>query len=315
MKIGIIGYRRHASKHIFTLQNKLNIDNLIIFHPSKKAKGITNYFESLFECDGIIVSSPTETHLCYIAKLANAGYKGKIYLEKPGFINLEESYTLENLQSNHELDIRIGYHYPYQSKIQRLQQLINEEDIGKPISIDIVMAKGISYKDWFESDWRSKDKLAICHTGLCHSLSIYSLLTQSFEYESIDSMVYYNQDSGYYDTAMAISYNKMPVFKSIFSWGAPLIECKINIITTNSLITLESNTLTVKKPRDSFDKKGNFTSPKVIAKEIYHDEGIEPSLREFILSIATQEKVDSLDFKRSISIGRKCLSARLIQNI
>ncbi len=66
IRIGIIGYRRHASKHIALLRKNNNVSDLRIYHPSNKSSEITNNFEDLIESDGIIISSPTFTHCDYI---------------------------------------------------------------------------------------------------------------------------------------------------------------------------------------------------------------------------------------------------------
>ena len=65
----------------------------------------------------------------------------KIYLEKPGFTTLEESKELVELQSKFKLDITIGYHFPYQKRIQRIYELLNTNKYGLPLSIDIYLSK------------------------------------------------------------------------------------------------------------------------------------------------------------------------------
>ena len=73
MNIGIVGYKRHAAKHIDII-NKSKTYNLKIYHPSRCDTRITNNLRLLL-CDCIIISSPTNTHLSYLRKLANKNFK------------------------------------------------------------------------------------------------------------------------------------------------------------------------------------------------------------------------------------------------
>ena len=170
-------------------------------------------------CHCILISSPTHTHITYIKKLVQNNYKGYIYLEKPGFCSLQESFELEKLQHKNNLNITIGYHYPFEKKIKRIFEIINDKNIGEIISIDIKIAKGISYSNWFKKDWRNKDKLAIAHTVLSHAISIFFFLTNSNYCGKIKTKVFYNRENGSFDNALATSTDKKPLLKALASWG------------------------------------------------------------------------------------------------
>ncbi len=313
MKIGIIGYKRHAKKHIDLVSELNDSAKVIAYHPSKVVHNITNCFDDILSSDAVIISSPSYTHLDYLYKLAASGYKNKIYLEKPGFVNLEESNKLVQLQADKEMDITIGYHFPYQEKIKRIAEILKQNSTGIAISIDIKMSKGISYAPWFKKDWRSTDNLSVAHTGLCHILSIYLFLFSNTSVNDIASKVVYNPESGFFDTAVAQSKNNLPFFKAIYSWGAPYIETSIYIVTTNSLIILEGSQLVVRSPRDSYNDKGLFEAPPISYKEDWQDEGIKASLNDFINSVLDKRKFQRDKFLKSVDIGRACLLAEKIK--
>ena len=94
------------------------------------------------------------------------------------------------------------------------------------------MSKGIAYSKWFKNDWRNNDKLAISHTVLSHAISIFFFLTNSSKNSNIETKVFYNNQTESFDTAIASSLERKPLFKAITSWGAPFVDDKINILTT-----------------------------------------------------------------------------------
>ncbi len=315
MKIGIIGYKRHAEKHIKLAHNLYGKSNVIIYHPYKKNSVITtNQFKKLLSCNCIVISSPTNTHLKYIKELSKNNYTKDIYLEKPGFSTIEESYELEELQSKNNLKITIGYHYPYEEKIKRIYEILNEKNIGEIISIDINISKGISYSKWFRNDWRNKDRFSISHTVLSHAISIYCFLINSNLQEIIETKIFFNNETKSFDTAIATSTTKKPLFKAIASWGSPFIDDKIDIVTTNSLISLNGDLLIVKSPRDTFDNYGLYTTPKITISEKITTQDIKTSMLNFYSRCEGSMPYDYFLFKRNIVIGRLCIASKIIFN-
>ena len=314
MKIGVIGYKRHANKHIEIIKKKFPLEKLIIYHPFKKDKSITNSFSFLENCDYIIISSPTKTHLFYIRKLAKCNFQGFIYLEKPGFNSIEESIELERLQNQFNLKITIGYHMPFESKIKKLKEIIDEKDTGEIISFDSLSSKGISYSEWFLDDWRSDDQLSVAHTGLCHALSIFFYLFDKSLSRKINSKIFFNSEVNAFDVALATSNDSKPIFKAIFSWGAPRVDSKLEILTTNKLINIRENKLEVRSPRDSFDDKFNYVNPKTSYSKSFLDEGLEPSLTYFFERNRDYSSGDLVSFKKALEIGRICLNSEVLKD-
>ena len=193
-----------------------------------------------------------------------------------------------------------------------IKDFLNKSDSGEIISIDVVMSKGIAYKDWFKNDWRNEDQKSICHTGLSHILSIFYFLCDDQCEVKLDTKVFFNKESKCFDLGLASSNSQKPLFKGIFSWGAPLINCRVNIITTNSLIKLEDNNLVIKYPRDSYDQEGNFKSPDAKVSQNITSKGIEPSLKSFFKRSRELIPFDEKSFHRALKIGRDCINAEII---
>ncbi len=313
MKIGIVGYRRHARKHIDLLRKNYKNSQIIIFHPDKNSPEITNNFDDLTICDCIIISSPTNTHLNYVKKLAEYKFNNPIYLEKPGFNSIKESLELEKLQSKYSLNITIGYHFPYDEIIKKLKKIVDDEETGQIISCDLLISKGISYSDWFHDDWRRKDNYAVSHTGLSHLLSIYYFLFEKNIFQKLDAKIFFNDETNSYDVACATATKSKPILKAIFSWGSPLVKLKIQILTANKIILVEDDTLEVRSPRDVFDESGYYINPKKTYSKKILSKGIEPSLNSFLERSKNGTKFNLKLFQIALKIGRTCHAAELIK--
>ena len=173
------------------------------------------------------------------------------------------------------------------------------------------MTKGISYSKWFKDDWRNSDKLAISHTLLSHAISIYYFLTNSID-TRLNTKIFHNKSNNSFDNALAVSIEKKPIFSAIASWGSPLIDDKIEILTTNYIITLENNLLTARSPRDTFGSNGYFASPSISFSEKFESKEIEPALKSFFESCKNKLGFNEKLFKHSLLIGRLCFESEII---
>ena len=208
MKIGVIGYARHALRHINIISQYADV---VVYHPHKE--GVCNDFEQILSCDGVVISSPTKTHIHYVNMLK--GYKGTVYLEKPGFEELDEVDVLYNTS----LNLMIGYHFPYCDSIRRIK--------GKEIiSISINDCKMISDLEWFANDWRAEPNKIVA-TVLCHAISVYRFLCGDNEIDI--------RSFGYSASATTTS---MPLLNAFCSWSAPY-DKYIRIITKEEVIHLD----------------------------------------------------------------------------
>jgi len=86
VKLGIIGYKNHAERLLNILDKKKDCHVEFIYHPTKKLKDVrgTNKILDLLSCDGILISSPNDTHFSYLKKLEK--FNGYIFCEKPPVI-------------------------------------------------------------------------------------------------------------------------------------------------------------------------------------------------------------------------------------
>ena len=83
-KIGFIGYRNHAKKLLDIVEENVGFEVSQIYHPSKNIDDsrITNNLKDLYECDGVFIASPNNTHSEYLEKIVENS-NCLIYCEKP----------------------------------------------------------------------------------------------------------------------------------------------------------------------------------------------------------------------------------------
>ena len=108
-------------------------------------------------------------------------------------------------------------------------------------------AKGISYKDFFANDWRSKDKKVIAHTLVGHHLSIFSAITRNkytLRRSDFNVQIFKNPENNHYDAVTCTKQNYYPLLDSFNSWGMPLRD-QISVMCTNCIIEADENTIQV----------------------------------------------------------------------
>ena len=313
---GVIGYKRHAAKHVELLLNNSNVNKVVTYHPTIALPGVTNDIRDILNCDGIIIASPTHTHLSYVKLLNYNNFVGGIFLEKPGFASLEESRLLRNIvNSDSPLNIMIGYNYPYCSSIVAIIDILTSYDVGQIIKVAITSCKGISYNKNFKDDWRSKDVHAVSHTLLGHHLSIFSAITNEvYDFSHGDFVVrlYQNIDNSFYDTVTCQKSISYPLFDSLNTWGAPLVDLEISILCANAIVKLIDDDLLFCYPRDTFDDAGLFAPPPLKQRLSFIDDGINKISEYFVDAVLGNMKFSKSRLIKDISIGELAFRSNLV---
>jgi predicted dehydrogenase len=314
INLAVIGYRRHASRHIQYYRNHPRVKKLVVYHPTNKSHACTTTtnLSEVLACDGIIISSPTHTHLGYIEFLHSNLYRGAVYLEKPGFSTHAEADRLRAISdSRAPLNIIIGYHERYSQRTKAIINALNEFDTGHLLRVSMLNSKGISYRDFFANDWRSKDKKSIAHTLVGHHLSIFLSVTNEIyrlEQSDFNVQIFQNPENKRYDAVRCTKQNCYPLLDSFNSWGMPLKE-EISIMCTNCIIEANEKTIMVYHPRDTYDKDGFFRKPDIKSiVSLYEDElsGIQD---HFIDQIMSAQDFCTTRLKEDIAIGQIALDS------
>jgi predicted dehydrogenase len=309
IKIGIIGYRNHASKLVKLIEKHPICELKVIFHPSKHIddeRG-TNDFTKLYSCDGVIISSPNNTHFEYLNRLIE-NFEGYIFCEKPPVTSNQELEELRNLSIQNKQRIFFNFNLRFSEINEKIIQMKNSKDIGKIIHVNIIITHGLAFKEEYRNSWRA-DPGKNLH-NILETLAIHYIDLLKWNFGEIEKYSYFptlnSKIGSSYDTSQVNLKFKNGINSSIFtSYASPLIN-EITIIGTNGFCTIQDNSMKIFSPRDVFDSNGFFKEPPLLSETNYQlkkkfQESMSNSINYFITNIQENKKIDTKQFDESLS--------------
>ena len=144
-KIAIIGAGYWGSIIINTLTNlkfknivvhDINKSNLNIIKKKFNNVCIENKLTNILKDNDInyvIVATPPSKNYKVVRKLIIN--KKNIFLEKPGFKNLNEIDKIQKLLSKYKIKMMFGYIYCYNNQIDAIKKILEKEKLGKILYI------------------------------------------------------------------------------------------------------------------------------------------------------------------------------------
>jgi predicted dehydrogenase len=149
----IIGCGSIGERHLYNLKN-LGIENLCVFDSNKdKSLEISDKYsvKSFLDLDSALQSKPTfsvistfpETHL----KIANLCIKNdsNVLIEKPISSKIQGISNMLNNAKTKKLKVAVGYNFRFDKGLNNLRNQINNNIIGRPISILIKFGYNIQF--------------------------------------------------------------------------------------------------------------------------------------------------------------------------
>ena len=163
-----MGYGSIGKRHVNNLLRIPNIEIIICTDRSDIDNEIKNkciIFKSLNDCIkekpvASIISNVTSLHIETALKLASAGLH--LFIEKPLSNNLENIEKLSNIVHDKKLITFMGYNLRFHNCIKKIKKLLENNEIGKIISVN---AESGSYlPDWhpdedYRESYASKENL------------------------------------------------------------------------------------------------------------------------------------------------------------
>ena len=309
VKLGIIGYKNHAERLLNILDKKKDCHVEFIYHPTKKLKDVrgTNKILDLLSCDGILISSPNDTHFSYLKKLEK--FNGYIFCEKPPVILISELNSLKKFKTEKKQKIFFNFNFRYKKINSLFEEIIKDKHLGKIINVNIISTHGLAFKKEYKKSWRSKGNLhSVLDTVTVHFIDMLNL-----HFGKPKKIQYYTKlvaKTGIaYDTVnVDITYENGINAQILNSYASPSVN-EISILTSNSWIVFRKNEFVIYGPRNIFDKKGFFKDPPIYKKlKIKKDEDYNKSLRysldNFVFHIKNNTPFDLKFFNTSLETNK-----------
>ena len=320
VNLGIIGYKNHAERLLNILDKKRDCYLKFIYHPTKKIKDVrgTNKISELLSCDGILISSPNNTHFSYLKELEK--FSGYIFCEKPPVVLRSELNKLKKFKTKRKRKIYFNFNFRFKKINSLFEEVINDKRLGKIININIILAHGLSFKKEYVKSWRSKgNRHSVLDTVTVHFIDMLNL-----HFGKPKKIHYYpksiNKTGTAYDTVnVNMTYGNGIDVQILNSYASPLVN-EISILTDNSWIIFRKNEFIIYHPRDTFDKKGFFKDPPIYKKfKINKDEdylkSLSCSLDDFIFHTKNNMPFDLKLFNTSLEVSKIIIDLKNKQNL
>jgi len=264
-KIGFIGYRNHAKKLLDIVERTDNVEVSNIYHPTKNIDDsrITNNLKDLYECDGIVIASPNNTHFEYLKEVIENS-NCLIYCEKPPVTSSEGIEYLEKLTSEQKKRILFGFNLRFSEFNDFLKVYSKSEKLGKIIQINIITSQGLAFKEKYLRDWRADGKNNL--HNIIENSSIHWIDLMIFNFGKTTNASYLprlisNNGTSFDTNSVNLQFENGMVASIFTSYATPLVE-NIVIVGTNGFAIIKDGKIEISYPRDTFDENGLFTNPK-----------------------------------------------------
>ena len=300
MKIAIIGYKNHALR-LKNLLEFLGYNNIINYNHR------TDSESSIEKSDLFFIASPNDTHYYWINKLA--GYNKYIFCEKPPVVSQKDLIKIKNF--NKTLYFNFNYRFSYLAKV--IKEYKKSKVLGNPIYINCISSHGLAFKKSSNKNWRFNNEDFF--SSIVGNLGIHYIDLISFLFGKIKdlSIQNYNVVSKKLPDTCKITLSLKNCFADIFlSYAAPF-KNDINIIYENGIVYLRDGSISIGKPRDTFDEKGFFKSPKTeIVKQFknsrdYYDNSLLESIKYFLYCAKNNLGISKNHYNQSIQSNKLLL--------
>ena len=307
-KIGFIGYRNHAKKLLSIVEEEIDFEVSKIYHPTKNFDDSrsTNNLKDLYECDGIVIASPNNTHFEYLKDVIENS-NCLIYCEKPPVTSSEGINYLEGLTSEQKKRVFFGFNLRFSELNDLLKEYSGSTKLGKIIQINIILSQGLAYKEKYLTDWRADGKNNL--HNIIENSSIHWIDLMIFNFGKTTNANYLprliSNNGTSFDTNSVNLQFESGVVASIFtSYATPLVE-NIVIVGTNGFIVITDGKMEISYPRDTFDENGLFTNPKnkeeiIFSFQINGKNSLKNSMNYFLNHLRNSQLFELKDFDTSV---------------
>ena len=258
--IGIIGHGSQSKRII----KYLSKEKIIIYKKNKfKAtdKLYTNNQKDLLKCNIIFILSPNNTHYYFLEKFNKNKY---IFCEKPPVNKYKELLKLSKKNLNR---IYFNFNYRY-SKINEALKKTKHYKFGEILYGNISFGHGLATKKEYKNSWRAtKNKNGVYDVLGIHLID---LINNNFKIKNIENRLSNFLKFGPPDNSiMNIKLKNYAEINCFMSYSSPYIQ-NFQFIYENGILEINDRSIVFRGPRNTFDKRGYFSVPKIKYKEKYN---------------------------------------------
>lgn len=317
LQVGIIGYKNHALRLIKLISQNKYCELRFIYHPNKKINHAlaTNSLQDLYQCDAVIIASPSHTHFDYTMNLLN-NFKGYIFCEKPPVCHLADLEALFKIPVLDKKRIYFNYNFRFGLLSSVISDSYYQEKLGNVYSIKILTGHGLAFKEDYINSWRADGKHNL--HAITETVAIHYVDLLRFKYGQINRYFYSpsivaNTGTAYDTVHMSLIFDKITAF--IFaSYACPFID-EVSIIGTEGILKMCEGQLNLYHPRDIFDDNGFFKEPPLVQKHMInkqreYDNSLEKSLDFFICHVREGREIEVGFFEASLASNRFLLEVQ-----
>lgn len=326
MQLGVIGYRNHAAKLIKLVNSFKDVKKIFVYHPDKnKIKNfsihskkilITSDINKLNDVDGVIISSKSNSHSDYLNIFSKK--KKYIFCEKPPADNKKDLSAIKKLKKN---KIKFNFHLIQTFFSSYVKKNLDLKELGNPINITIEVSHGIAFKKTLNKNWRFNDKNIF--SSITGNLGIHYIRQLLFWFKKLELVNIHQQKfskSKSIDTTnINLLANKKVNVNIFLSYAAPKINL-IKIIFTNGYLEMKDGKINKYSPRDVFDAKGQFKTPKLKKIKYFKNstehnyDGLVNNLKMFVKCIKNKKYFKESEFRDDIKSTEIILKMKKFDN-
>ena len=198
----------------------------------------------------------------------------------------------------------INYNLLFNEVFINLKKIISNKKFGNLVNMDIKLTNGISYKKSLKTNWRFTSR-SIFENILgnlgSHYINFFFHLFKKCNIK-ISNCLSVNKRK---DTCLIFAKNGSKSVATVFLSYSTISYDEINIFMTNASIKIFNNKITLFYPRNTFNKKGMFTTPTKktllkIKQDDSYDHSLKNSVNFFIEKCKNKKKIPKIFFSKAI---------------
>lgn len=289
LKFGFIGFGNHALRLIGIINSKYKNVALKLYNHRKNydkaLPGMDNVYslDELKDCDAVFISSPNDSHFCYLKYLAE-NYSGYVFCEKPPVTESKDLEYLESVSNDVKKRFYFNFNYRFSPYFESLKNDSKEYNLGKFVTASIVQGHGLALKECYKNTWRSNKKTHKSGVFETFSIHYFDMFVYLFgfpkKYANFTASLSPCGDS-VDNSSFVCQFNNDSTLNLTVSYTTPKINSLV-FVFENGIIKFEDDKK-IYSPRDTFDENGLFTNPPLLLEEPMCGDVYTNSLKDSVL--------------------------------